>query len=718
MYKGVDPENLGVSGVVQVLPHEPTYALELPPGRYFVSAKASLEPLLTPTRYTTSKLELVTVRVGETTSHDIIDQFAVGRLGLSLSGLFDERDVFVRGASLLLALSGSSGSGTRTDGDTLEYTVFPGFWRLDTLNLQLKNLANRDTPLMSNIIKTFTSDAAFPFVRVAPGSDTSLGELPVTLVTTKVYFDIVEPPGQPDIPVLNPSLQATKVDFNADSTQRSTTFVSASTPTEMSGQPLAGFTIVAEPGEYALNATATVRGTSTRFGGNTITFGEPVTTPEGSNVNVVLTPAQNPALQVTLQFPAVAQPGGVSTVVETALGPAPPQGLKMACGVNDSVCAPIYYDISTNAPFDGLATVCVRRLLRNSAPGLTSLLRLYHYDESRAAADRWQPLPAPPGRPVAIDCGSGHAGDLQACGCVDEASCGIDLESGLDVFLVCGMTPGFSPFAIFQAPIATSVQLTNTVEGTAYTGPAGPATLQRWTAPRTGTYRITATGAQGANATSAPTLTGGCGAEIAGDFALQAGDIVEALVGQKGTAAASNAGGGGGTFVTKNGQALVIAGGGGGVRNTATVNGRSGSTTTAGSSGSSSANYTTGFIPGGTNGAGGSRTVGLGAGGGGWSGNGASDGTDGEGGFSYLGPNQARGGAGKGCGVPAHGGYGGGGAGNGCFGAGGGGGYSGGGGGRIGGGGGSLNNGLHPANRENACTASGHGSVNITFTSP
>jgi hypothetical protein len=84
--------------------------------------------------------------------------------------------------------------------------------------------------------------------------------------------------------------------------------------------------------------------------------------------------------------------------------------------------------------------------------------------------------------------------------------------------------------------------------------------IQEWTVPRTGTYRIDATGAG-----QWSTRQGGYGARVVGDFSLTQGEIVRILVGQRG----NNGGGAGATYVTRsphnsNGSILVVAGGGGG----------------------------------------------------------------------------------------------------------------------------------------------------------
>jgi len=102
--------------------------------------------------------------------------------------------------------------------------------------------------------------------------------------------------------------------------------------------------------------------------------------------------------------------------------------------------------------------------------------------------------------------------------------------------------------------------------------------IQEWTVPKTGTYTITAIGAQGGSGLEGSTIhAGGKGAWMQGDFALTKGDTLHILVGQQGIGgptplngyANMGGGGGGGTFVSKgttlaNSVALIVAGGGGG----------------------------------------------------------------------------------------------------------------------------------------------------------
>jgi hypothetical protein len=730
-YAGASTATSGIYGNTQATPTVPLYSLAVPPGAYDVFVRSYYS---SPSQYSDTTPVRITVPAGAAVIHDITNDLAVARVALNVDGFYTK-------ASLASAFSRLRGpqyeryaGAFQLTNQQFEQVVPPGPWQLYETDISLSDQSNPALPINTAIYRISYNDPASTPATLSAGGDTSLGSASFTLVKSNVYFDVVEPAGgTTQTSVTSPRILAWKYDYNPDSSLRSWTEVDArgsSTP-----QAVSGFTMVAEPGEYQLEAQASVNGTVTQFSGSTITFGEPVATPASTaadpTVAVTLTPVQNANLQIDLTFGNVTS-GGISTVVETPLGPAPPpgllppEGLQTAClGANpDGVpCSTVYYDISTTATWQSQppaaatpATVCVRRLFEGLPNGATDLLHLYHYNTA-STPPAWEELPPPAGRTKsAIDCGSGDPADLAACGCADEASCGIDLtaDPSLDVFQICGVTTSFSPFAVFQGKRT----FTNVVGGVAYTGPTGPPSLQQWTVGTTGTYRITATGARGASATSAPSLSGGCGAEIAGDFALTQGDVVQILVGQSGTAATNNAGGGGGTFVIKNGAPLVIAGGGGGVRSTAVVNGRNGTTSASGSAGSTTANYTGGFIPGGANGAGGARVASYGNGGGGWSGNGAVDGTYGEGGFAFQGPNQAKGGDGKACGVAAPGGYGGGGAGNGCYGGGGGGGYSGGGGGRVAGGGGSLNNGLQPAGTEGVCTPTGHGKVVIERATP
>ena len=85
--------------------------------------------------------------------------------------------------------------------------------------------------------------------------------------------------------------------------------------------------------------------------------------------------------------------------------------------------------------------------------------------------------------------------------------------------------------------------------------------IQRWTVPATGQYRIQAAGARGGACCS----NSAAGAIVEGVFRLQAGEVIQLLVGQRGSFDTSRArGGGGGSFVVTDGnEPLLVAGGGG-----------------------------------------------------------------------------------------------------------------------------------------------------------
>ncbi len=249
--------------------------------------------------------------------------------------------------------------------------------------------------------------------------------------------------------------------------------------------------------------------------------------------------------------------------------------------------------------------------------------------------------------------------------------------------------------------------------------------IQHWEVPATGTYRITAYGAQGGTRLNSQ----GRGAKMSGEFELEEGDELQILVGQQGIYSMPGgrfrAGGGGGSFVVNEADnPLVVAGGGGGAYNDNDIT--HGTTSQDANDGSG----TTTSGSGGIGGEGGNAANSYGYGGGGFTGN-SNNAT--RGGLAFL-----NGGAGGS--YSSDGGFGGGGAAREeqhswyqwpswnyrrQSGAGGGGGYSGGGGGHHnrtatnwqnafsawGGGGGSYNDGENQDNQGGY--NSGHGRVEI-----
>ncbi|WP_338868459.1 endo-1,C4-beta-glucanase [Myxococcus stipitatus] len=694
-----------VNGMRQV-PVGGTYDLELVPGQYDVYARTAIQ---SEGQYSDTKAYRVTITSGATLTQNFTDPVGTAQAPLVVTGLYSNADLSDADLSLKRqdasqVLETDAFDGALTNG-RFDLTLPHGVWRKSQLRLNFSNETHPSSPHYVDVFRKYDVGGSPPLT-VPANSTVSFGTETLTLVKTTLYFDVREAnPTDPEIPLKLPSANLFRMHLDTSSGRQWESSATSTGPDV--NKTLAALTVIAEPGTYHLNASAIVNGNYTEFGGGSMTVAEPTATPAGSNVSI--TPISNQDLKVNVTFPSVTT-GGLTTVAELPLGPEVPHGLKSFCTDGASAegidCAPLFYDIDTTAQFTE-ATVCVRRKFRG-ANALSLFLRLYHFNKDAPPSGQWEELPAPPGRPQAFDCSENPAD----CGCASEAACGIDynVDPPVSVIQICGVTTSFSPFAIFEK----GLEFTNTVNGVEYQGPTGPPAPQTWTAPKTGKYRITATGASGASAVAG--IPGGCGAKVSGVFSLQKNDTLQMLVGQMGTPATYSAGGGGGSFVAKSGSPLLIAGGGGGLRVGALVPGRSGSTSTSGTAGSTNASYTSGFIAGGTGGLGGARAAGYGAGGGGWSGNGAADGTYGEGGFAFL--SGGKGGAGKTCGGLAHGGYGGGGAGNGCYGGGGGGGYSGGGGGRVGGGGGSWNVGTQQEAVEGACTLNGHGKITIEFAHP
>ncbi|WP_421760629.1 autotransporter outer membrane beta-barrel domain-containing protein [Devosia sp.] len=226
---------------------------------------------------------------------------------------------------------------------------------------------------------------------------------------------------------------------------------------------------------------------------------------------------------------------------------------------------------------------------------------------------------------------------------------------------------------------------------------------ETWQPPVSGTYRVTAIGAQGGGSTGFG-LKGGRGTEISATFTLSAGTIYSLAAGKAGDTDGRAGGGGGGTFFVETGSAdmpLLVAGGGGGA----------------------GLNYTgddaaTSFV---SSGAGlGGQSFGAASGGGGFYGDGGDGSGTGSGGRSWA-NGLAAGAGGPGSGS-VRGGFGGGGAGSGDYLAddrvcgGGGGGYAGGNGGVAGGpstGGGSFSSGSDTS--ISAASSGGSGSLIIEF---
>ncbi len=295
---------------------------------------------------------------------------------------------------------------------------------------------------------------------------------------------------------------------------------------------------------------------------------------------------------------------------------------------------------------------------------------------------------------------------LQPSGYVSDATDCDDGDAGVQIcdysFSTCGASGAYGPS---QTDCDTEYSGSD-LEGLVVVADG----IQILEVPATGTYLIEAWGAQGESADGS--YDGGRGAYMSGEFELDAGELLQIAVGQRGEAVGCNGSGGGGSFVVdESDNPLLIAGGGGGTRESVVQDGCDAPTGEYGITGSGSSeshscatktgDLTLGGIVSGSS---------WGSGGAGFSGNGAVDG--GWGGTSYAWASGMTGGVGASCTV-TEGGFGGGGTGNGCCGGGGGGGYSGGDGGRVAGGGGSYNIGDNQSNV--AGDNAGDGMVALTW---
>jgi hypothetical protein len=257
------------------------------------------------------------------------------------------------------------------------------------------------------------------------------------------------------------------------------------------------------------------------------------------------------------------------------------------------------------------------------------------------------------------------------------------------VYLILTVSLSLTGFIPIKPIYANSWTFNNTS-----TGRSG--TIQSWTVPESGEYRITAYGAGFNNVSNQK------GAKISGVFALTKDQTLDILVGQMGSNAYS---GSGGTFVVEENNILVVAGGAGG-QSSGDDPGIAGQITTSGAAASDG-------TAGGTDGGGGTSPSGpcFAQSGAGYSG-------DGNGCDTTVAQRFLSGGVGAAGGNGSEGGFGGGGTGRTSDRIGGGGGYSGGGargdGTGWGGGGGSYNNGTNQDNEAGVRT--GHGLVEIETT--
>ena len=115
------------------------------------------------------------------------------------------------------------------------------------------------------------------------------------------------------------------------------------------------------------------------------------------------------------------------------------------------------------------------------------------------------------------------------------------------------------------ANMQSAYSATSWTQNTSYLNIGAFQGYQKWTVPKTGTYRFDIAGAGGGIPSYAPSYQG-LGVRAQADIALTSGEFIIIAVGQLGGAGTYSSGGGGGTFIVRNtgSAALLIAGGAGG----------------------------------------------------------------------------------------------------------------------------------------------------------
>ncbi|NJO12924.1 MAG: hypothetical protein HC872_05040, partial [Gammaproteobacteria bacterium] len=581
-----------------------TYSIRVPPGNYQIYPMTYFS---SPSGYSYGEFAEETL-TDQVVQRDFINlPIRTISLPLTIQGLYSNQTVSSAGGQF--ARMRDSGSSlyhwawgySAMEGGVIRAPLEEGLWRIYGLQASV-NLPN----MASTLWKYFTNQSINE-VLDTHGADAATAPQTLTLTRARVFMDVNEPnAGDVQQVLRTPSAVLHRDEFDASFQQVSHTDVYASSWAPPATSGVASLTIVAEPGTYTLSPKAnTEDGSSVAFPETTILFGEPVTADTGGLATWSSTEQQDVTVDVNL---GASGSGTVVSVVKTTQGPPVPEGFSALCSPNqddEAACPPIYYDITTNVTPTSPAMVCIRQSYNaigdfnnngsnaDEIQGVLGALALYHYRETPGCDPRaappggcWENLSAgtaPPGRPFVVNC----AENLGACGCASSVDCGISPD--VTVIQLCGVTSSFSPFAVLKVP--------NTQTRLSATGSGATGSMQRWSVPRGGVYRVTAVGARGGHGTNSPNLAGGCGAEVTGEFTFAVGDTLDVLVGQEGLSSGYNGGGGGGTFLAKAGVPLLIAGGGGGVRHGALVNGRDASLGNNGVSGSTSNGYTSGFVP-------------------------------------------------------------------------------------------------------------------------
>ncbi|HEX4419814.1 MAG TPA: hypothetical protein VH165_17995, partial [Kofleriaceae bacterium] len=344
-------------------PYVATYSGTVPSGTYDVFAQICTQNGSSCADTATSQ---VTISHTSSPPVNFSDTLAPTQIPLAVTGFYDNTSL----SYSQLELSrpdpsqevGLSAYSSLQNG-TYNFGLPTGSWNFSYLYLGITDNTDPNLAAQSSLNRYHYNDPDHPPFSVASGTPSTPPSEQVTLVKSNLYFQVGSADGG-SINVSSPNVTAYKYDYNADNSLK--TYFQVYATGSSTPKPIAGLTMIAEPGTYTLDARATVNGTLTPFGGTTITFGAPLqTNPTTTPEQLVLTPPGQ-ALEVDVTYNNVST-GGITTMVQSELGPSPPEGLSVGCddtlGGNNSgntLCPPVYYDIKTNATWSGQTEVCIK----------------------------------------------------------------------------------------------------------------------------------------------------------------------------------------------------------------------------------------------------------------------------------------------------------------------------------------------------------------------
>ena len=221
--------------------------------------------------------------------------------------------------------------------------AIPGAWQTGSTSLLFY-----DTTATTMVYSSMYISKSATFT-VADGVAVDRGDTEIATSEGQIVFDVVEPAGSATIPLSSPRISA----YRNDSATGEYISINAYN-FNANNVPTATVRIVGKPGTYNFTAYATVAGSSTTFASSTITLGEAVDTPTGTNVAINPLDENGNSSPVDLTFGNVS--GGGSTSVSFAdVGPAAPAGSTLVDVVTDKQ----YLNVTSSATYTGQVQVCL-----------------------------------------------------------------------------------------------------------------------------------------------------------------------------------------------------------------------------------------------------------------------------------------------------------------------------------------------------------------------